>query len=60
LEEEERQREREKKPVEVIFKELLYKDDNLDTLHKQIWTKLSSNQSLTDKIDLQLRENDDL
>lgn len=55
--EEEIRKEAEKKSTETIFKELLYKEDNLDNLHKKLWTKLSHNEGLTDKIDTQVKTN---
>lgn len=51
VDEENRQREKDKKPVETVFKELLFKEDNLDYLHRHLWEKLDKNQGLTDKID---------
>ena len=37
---EKRRRELEKKDPEIVFKEMLYKDENLDQLQEDIWSKL--------------------
>jgi len=42
--------ESEKKPPELIFKELLYHDSNMNKLSTEIWSKLKEDQDVSKKI----------